>query len=507
MNGGGGMAGVTFLTGAATTHASGRRSHPAGPVLEIAALAAAVALNWYVAAAVAHPLCWIGAALIFLWLLMLVVRLSTAAFILLLPVILTRTATMISLGVIEAGTYMPEVNRAGEAGDASASFVAFTCIFFLSFTFVFRLFEARVTAFARSPLLDQIVALLGWPIVILAMAICALAYLSGLESGFPLLSGVDRFLYRREYGSPLVLDLLDYKFLLAGLLGSVAFAQRYAPVLKASAKLTVLLFTALYFLFGDKFFTILAEVAFFLMPLLLQRQATLGRTLVRMAPLALALVSATSAATLYIYSGYGRLPLDRTIVLVGERIAGQGELWFVASHDARRMTNWDEHLVQRYQLALRDKAPPRAAFANGVETFYFIDRYAPPKLARAFRKSGGWVQLTMGAEAMALVMFGFWGVAAVMAILGVMLGVAALYLRRAFASAFPVSLLFAVWAYLQVYFCAQQASLWSVAAPGQVKRLVLFAALEIGLLAITRAQTMAILRRRRATAFAEGAHA
>lgn len=474
-----------------------------GPAIgSVVALATAMALNWYAASQIPSSIFSLTSLLLFGWTLLLVARISTAGFILLIPSILTRTATLVSLGVIEAGAYMPEVNRLGEAGDASASFVAFNAVFFLVFAFAFRPFERTATAFATSPLLERLVALLGWPVVIACMGCGALAFLHGLHGGFPLLSGIDRFLYRREYSDGLVLALLDNKFLFAAILGAVAFAPRHAPLLKASANLTFAGLTALYFLFGDKFFTILAEVGFFLMPLLLQRQAALGRTLLRIAPLAVALGCGSLAATLYIYSGYGRLPLDRTAMLVGERIAGQGELWFVASRDARRPTNWDDHLVQRYVAVLDDKSPPASAFANGVETYYFIQHYSPAKLAASFRKNQGWVQLTMGTEAMALVMFGYWGVAVVMALLGILTAFAALYLRRAFASAFPLSLFFAVWTYLQVYFAVQQASLWAIAAPGQIKRLLLFLTLEVVLLAVNRAQIVAAAGRARSAVFA-----
>ncbi|WP_174293189.1 DUF6418 domain-containing protein [Sphingomonas bacterium] len=471
------------------------------PVGGIVALVAMLAVNWALAASLASPFLSWTSLLLLGWLLLLLGRISPTGLILLLPLVITRGATTVSLLVIEAGAYMPEVNRLGEPGDASASFVAFTALFFLVFALVFRRFERAFLAYARSPLLDDIVALLGWPVVVLFMALGAMAVLDGLRGGFPLLAGVDRFLYRREYSSQLVLILLDNKFLFAAILGAVAFAPRYRPLLKTAAVLTFLGLTALYFLFGDKFFTILAEVAFFAMPLLLARRGRLAPTLLRLAPPVAALLCAALAATIYIYSGYGRLPIGRTVALVGERVAGQGELWFVASHDARRATNWDAHLVERNIDTLDDKSPPASAFANGVETYYFIQRYSPAKLAASFRKNQGWVQLTMGTEAMALVMFGYVGVAAIMAFLGALVAFAALYLRRAFVSGFPLSLFFAVWTFLQIYFSVQQASLWSIAAPGQINRLLLFVTIEIVLLAVNRAQILSALGRGRAAVF------
>ena len=467
---------------------------------EVAALAAALALNWYLAQAAPSALfSWTSLAL-FSWLLLLVGRISAAGLILLLPLVITRAATLVSLMCIEAGAYMPEVNRLGEAGDASASFVVFTAIFFLTVALLFRKLERPFLAYFSSPLLDSVVALLGWPVLALCIAWGGVAFLHGLQGGFPLLQGVDRFLYRREYSSGVVLALLDNKFLLSAILGSIAFTPRHAPLLKLGAILTLIALTGLYFLFGDKFFTILAEVAFFGMPALLVRQHRIAATIVRAAPLALALVCGSLGATLYIYSDYGRLPLDRTATLVGNRIAGQGELWFVASRDFRRTSYWDDQLVRRNLAVPGDAEPAQAAFHNSVETYYFIDRYAPSALAASFHRNGGWVQLTMGTEAMALVMFGYLGVAVVMILLGLLVALSALYLRRAFASGFAVSLFFAVWTYLQVYFSAQQASLWSVAAPGQVKRLLLFVTIEIVLLAVNRAQILSGVSRLRAAA-------
>ncbi|MEG3164809.1 DUF6418 domain-containing protein [Sphingomonas sp. PB2P19] len=494
---------MAILANPGISAATDHQTHSRVPFGGIVALVAALALNWLLASTIASPLFSWTSLLLFGALLLLVGRISAAGLILLLPLVITRGATLLSLMVIEAGAYMPEVNRLGEAGDASASFVAFTAIFFLVFALVFRRFERVFLAYVRSPLLDDLVALLAWPVVLLCMALGGLAFLHGLQGGFPLLAGIDRFLYRREYSSGLVLILLDNKFLFAAMLGAIAFAPRYRPLLKTAAILTFLGLTGLYFLFGDKFFTILAEVAFFAMPLLLSRQGRLAGTMIRLAVPVGALLCAALGATLYIYSGYGRLPLDRTVTLVGERIAGQGELWFVASRDARRVTNWDAHLVKGNLDTLDATSPPAAAFANGVETYYFIQRYAPAKLADSFRKNQGWVQLTMGTEALALVMFGYLGVAAIMAVLGMLVAFAALYLRRAFASGFPLSLFFAVWVFLQIYFSAQQASFWPIAAPGQINRLLLFVTIEIVLLALNRAQVLSAFGRRRAAAFAQ----
>jgi hypothetical protein len=481
------------------------RSRPAGINLgrfgEIMFFVAAVGANWACAASIQSQLfSWTSFALLG-WLLIVIGRLSPVALILLLPLAITRVATLVSLIAIEAGAYMPEVNRLGSAGDASASFVAFTALFFLVAAFTIRIAEPLALRHARSPLLDRLVVMLGWPVLMLCAAWGALSAIEGLRHGFPLIEGVDRFLYRRAYSGPFTFTLLDNKFLVAALIGAIAFRPAVAQLLKAAAILLFVLLTALFFLFGDKFFTILTSVAFFTTPLLLRRHDDLVRTLLRAAPLALALICTSLGATLYIYSGYGRLPLDRTATLVGERIAGQGELWFVASRDRGQATNWDDALVGRYVAALREDEAPAAALANGIETFYFIQHYSPQKLLVGFRRSKGFVQLTAGTEAMALVMFGYLGVAVVMMLSGLLVGFGLLYLLRALASGFPLSIFFSVWTFLQIYIFVQQASFWSIAAPGQIKRLLLFLTIELGLFAFNRAQSMARRSRQRAADF------
>ena len=121
-------------------------------------------------------------------------------------------------------------------------------------------------------------------------------------------------------------------------------------------------------------------------------------------------------------------------------------------------------------------------------------------LRRSFQRNQGWVQLTMGYEAMALVMFGYVGAFVASLLAGLVTALAALYLRRALESEFPLSILLAVWTSLQVYLTVQQASLWTIGAPGQLKRFLLFGAFEALLFAFNRGQLWSRARMRPARA-------
>jgi hypothetical protein len=161
----------------------------------------------------------------------------------------------------------------------------------------------------------------------------------------------------------------------------------------------------------------------------------------------------------------------------------------VATQDDRRLTAYDDRLVREYSTSLTGPEPAAQDFTLGIETFFFINRYTPQPLKRSFHKNQGWVQLTMGSEAMALAGFGYVGVELLMVLGGVLTALPALYLRRAMASQFPLSVALALWMSLQCYMVLQQAALWPVFSIGSLRRLLLIAVFEIVLFGFNRALT------------------
>ena len=174
---------------------------------------------------------------------------------------------------------------------------------------------------------------------------------------------------------------------------------------------------------------------------------------------------------------------------LGDRIAGQGELWFIASQDDRKLLAYNGSVVNAYAQSLTTSDPAATDFETGMETYFFINRYMPQPLRRSFLRSQGWVQLTMGSEAMALANFGYLGVVVLMIVGGgVVAAVPALYLRRAFASEFPISIVFAILISLQAYIVLQQAAVWPVLARGQINRFLVVAIFEALVVAVNWAQ-------------------
>ena len=71
----------------------------------------------------------------------------------------------------------------------------------------------------------------------------------------------------------------------------------------------------------------------------------------------------------------------------------------------------------------------------------------------------------------------------------------ALYLRRAFASEFPLSIVMALWVSLQAYELLQQGALWAIFARGQLRRFLVAVIFEAVLFAFNRAQAASRLVR------------
>ena len=151
-----------------------------------------------------------------------------------------------------------------------------------------------------------------------------------------------------------------------------------ASVQKLSALAIQVCLVLIFFLFGDKFFTLLKMCTFFAMPYLLRNETALLRTLARSWLPAVLLLGAAFSATLFIYSDYGNAPVDVGMTRLGDRIAGQGELWFVASQDDRRLFAYNSSVVDAYKQSLTTSDPAATDFETGMETYFFINRYMPP---------------------------------------------------------------------------------------------------------------------------------
>jgi hypothetical protein len=408
-------------------------------------------------------------------------RMDQGAFAIFLPFIINRLSVSISLIFVEFGAFIPELGIDGRAGVASATYVFYSAIFFLFSVFFFK----ALTRKSKNAPRNQTALVFGRLGLIMALGIVAvellvivylLAY--GASTGFPLLSGVDRFVYRRYYGSVLFLNVINLKFIFAIFLGFVCFSLRVWSPLKQACWAIFITQNALFFLFGDKFFTIASNAAFFFVPYLVERRISIGKIVFAAAPFALFLVGLLFSVTYYIYSDGFKQSSYQTFERLGERMTAQSELWFIANDDSPSLANWDGNLLSKQLDSFWSTDPDTHTFEAGLGTFYFAWKYSPMRLAISMMNNAGTTSFTMGWEPLGLVMFGYIGLGVLMIGTAFVVALGASYLKWAIASKSPISIVIASYVIVQILYMTNQGTPFVVFNIMRIKTALIFIVLE-----------------------------
>lgn len=335
------------------------------------------------------------------------------------PMVLLHLAVLVSLAAIESGAAMKELGMFGEPSAGGVAFALIGVLFILSATVATRGAMARWAGppAARVVRLRGAMAYLSAAIVALLVAYL---FLRGAITGFPLLSGADRFAYRAA-ADVVVVNVLTLKYVIAGFMGAGA-----ALATDRRCRLThqgvFVAYLAVTFLFADKFFNILIAAIIFMAPAFMLGVQSGGRALLRLLPAASLAVVSVLAVTVYIYSGGGALSAAQTAERLLGRAAGQGQLWHVATQAHSELLRFDAQEVAKNLGSLTANPAATYALRERMAPFYFIDKYAPSAMHRSFFSNSGWVTPTMVSEAYALVMFGYLGLLAVVGAMGAVLG-------------------------------------------------------------------------------------
>ena len=404
---------------------------------------------------------------------------SPSASVLLLPFVIIYVSSLASMIAIEGGAYMKEVGRRGVASPASAAFAVIVTLFVLTAAIV-HLRQLQKQPFAKP--LRYLVSprpfVLAWGAVLIVGCVDLYLLMAGLRQGFPLLTGTDRFEFRRLSADILTLNFLNQKFLFSAFLGAgAAFAASQSQ--RLWHHLVFLGYLLLSFLFGDKFFIILVAAAFYAMPLLIKEPKHIVLLVRRHFLSAVLVVGCVFAVTVYIYSGYGTLSPEATFLKVGDRVAGQGQLWHVAVQDSSRLLAFDTGTVRLNLENLVANPAADFAFHHRLAAFYFVERYAPSAMYESFLNNGGMVTPTLVFEAYALVTFGYLGLLAAVITAGVLAGLAFTWLARALMSGNPFNALLPAYVCLQFMSLMSQATLYSVIGLSAFKAYGAFLVLQL----------------------------
>ena len=446
----------------------------------------AAGLNWLLAHSLPSPVFSYTSMAIFVWGMIYVTRYEPIAAVLLAPFLISRASVMVSLAFIEAGSYIPEIDVTGHSGDFSASFALYTIISWLAFAFTFKMLKRYVLFGDKSRSLSAVVKYSSYPILLVLLFGAAYLFYFGQKNGFPTLQGMDRFAFRRNYADPIVIAFIIYKWVPSLLLGTILFKEDSSRIQKF---LGCGIFSALlvaYFLFGDKFFTMLISGSFFAMPYLIRKSSSILSTALKLLPYALIGFALAVGMTLFIYSGYGKGNTGVGFVHLQERMTEQAELWYIENNAAPDILQPDTDLIKRNLAYLAADDPDTFADKQGLATQYFAFKYQMKK-DLAEREHYG-VTLTMGYEPMGLAMFGYVGMGVFMAISGALFALFALLLYRAIDSGLWFSISWTTWAYIVVIAMSTQATFAQLLGPHAMRRWLILIGIELALLALNTSQ-------------------
>lgn len=407
--------------------------HRRGLWLQMLICIGAILATWILAAAVVSPWWAVLAMGLFVWLCGLLFALEPRGTALLLPIITLRFSVILSLVSIEFGSPIPELGTVGNAGAHTIAYVFYMAIMLGGYTAAFPSLAA-----AMAPRKDTWLASFydrhADFLAVVVLAVVGLAtlvlILQGLRSGFPLLTGTDRYLFRRTIAAPLAANILAFKSLFCFPLGLVAFVTPVGPALRATAWLLFGVFILVSFLFGDKFFIIIAAAELFLAPYIVTHPAKVRAYLGRYLVAATLSLMPLFALTWYMYSDGGRQNASAVVQRLNGRIAGQGELWYLQHDIGAPYVNWDQNFVDRNVAAL-DMKDFNYPLKASIGPAYFSNRYAPDRIRASMSRQGGIVTYTMAMEPLGLAVLGWIGLAGMMALVGIMFAFFAAFSARA----------------------------------------------------------------------------
>ncbi len=378
------------------------------------------------------------------------------------PFTLWRITIFVALVAAEYGAYMPEIGRQGQYANATAAFLIFMILMYTAAEFSFTHSARAFQLIGRRPpltLAHPDLRLIFSTALIVVTAGVGYLLLKGMAEGFPLFTQTDRFAFRLQTSDYFLGLVIGNALVLAALLG-VCLAYGRHPLIRLCAATAMAVFLGTMFLFGEKFFSILAMACVFVAPTLLARG---GRKVGAGAWMIAALIfSGAVAVTWYIYSDYGRNLPGYTLERIMSRVAGQGQLWFAAWIDARPLqgdqAQWNQMTQTLYPMDGHD-----LAFQSGTNIFYLMRRYAPDELWATIQEFRGTVTYTAGTEAYLILTLGIVGGALATGLLGAYYGAVAAYVVFAMRTPAFVRLFLAGKLLAYTLDGSHQAAFWNIA--------------------------------------------
>lgn len=383
-----------------------------------------------------------------------------AALTIMFAMTLYKVLILISLLMIAWGATMRELGLIASGPVYSLYFCLLACIFLHAACSSFNWCSHTTGRFRRASPAPIFIPIIIWAGVVLLGVVIGTLLAKGMATGFPLIVGVDRFVYRAQ--SDWVFNfIVTSKPIMAAMLGVIRFRLVRTHVLQWAIDLEFVVFVGTLVLFGDKFVSVIVLVGFYVLPMLLKVRAGAFSLSPSIVFGALALAAAVGGVTYYVYSDYGASGWAATSQRLMSRAAGQGQLWYASMQTGNDLVSADSAQINDL-LDVMGVGGAGNAVGQNVGIFYLILRYAPANIYASIQEGRGLVQFTGGFEAYLLLIGGHLAMMLGVAVSGLVAGIVSLYYYNSLLCGSLPGVGAAAFIYMSVYTMVNQAAVWVV---------------------------------------------
>jgi hypothetical protein len=302
---------------------------------------------------------------------------STVTFLLFVPLLALRITEFISGAAIESGAYMTETAGYGEATGAFTRLLLIYILFFAVAAFAVEAMWPKMRRmFVEAPDIWERQAKVIWYGLLIVIGIASVYLIRlGINNGFPVFTGADRFEYLLTLDSPYYTAWLLNRLVLVPFIGVLFALPRYR--IRAGAMIAWLLIASI--VFGEKFTSLLMILSVFTVPSGLVHIAN-GRSipLTKVFGIAVAIVVITVPA---VFIAYGATKdINGAAQRYGERVALQGQLWYRADQKYLNTAKFDDRAIAA-DIASWLKPEEQNSIKAGTRfgLYYVMEKFTPSR--------------------------------------------------------------------------------------------------------------------------------
>lgn len=390
-----------------------------------------------------------------------------------------RLTTLLSGIGISMGSFMSEINLIGRP---SAAFPLLALIYVIFSLIAASVLEKPVRNIAAKhlPTAPSLTTKWWvWPMFGFVTLVLLYVIAVGSTRGFPLFTGMDRFIWRGMFEGDRVFGFFFSNRALIGILLGLVWLRSVGPTrLGALGVFLAMLGTS--FLIGEKFTSIVLMLIGFILPWLVNHSITnpwqdIRRFLAPTIKIGSLITVLTIPAVLFSY-GFGENS-EAAVDTLLQRVSGQAQLWEAVSQDNPPLFNYNSAVVALDKKLVRNPDNDLAASPPYAGIYYLMAAYMPLKAFDAYLLKG--ISLTMGFEPYILTQYGWLGMLLPLAFFAVIYALHLIYLGFALVKADIIRLALILKLMVWVNFGLQQGDFWFIISTRNMSIVVLILIYEV----------------------------